>query len=96
MAREDTLYARGMAMHLRACIHAARGRQSDAARALRHALAGLVEADLGYLAACLRRRLGELEPQSAAAADSARYFAEQGVRNPARCAAMTAPGFADG
>jgi hypothetical protein len=73
-----------------------RGDKPRALEALELALPLLDAADLGYLAACARTRRGQLLGGAAGrelVERSERFFATQGVVNPERCLAMSAPGF---
>jgi hypothetical protein len=97
--REGTAYSEGMGYHVLGCVAAARGRRAAAIEAMSRGVAGLEHADMGYLAACARRRLGELHGDGEGRAHlerAAQFFSAQGVVNPGRCVEMSAPGFSRG
>jgi serine/threonine protein kinase len=95
LARERVPWAIAHARLVEGLLEAARGRSEAAARALADAAARYDAAEMALCAAAARRRLGALlggdEGRSLVQAADAR-MAAQGVRNPARLAAMYAPG----
>ncbi|HEU4533694.1 MAG TPA: hypothetical protein VFS00_06235, partial [Polyangiaceae bacterium] len=95
LAREDVPYARAMGRYALAAVLAARGQGPAALAALRAAVDECEAAKLGYFAACARDRYGELLGAAGAAERGASrvYFAQEGVRAPERCLAMSAPGY---
>ncbi|WP_394839406.1 protein kinase [Pendulispora rubella] len=96
LLREKLRYAPAMGHMLRATAAAARGDREGARTALEITVPMLDGADLGYLAACARHRLGALLGGATGAELMERaldFFTAQGVRNVDRCLAMSAPGF---
>jgi tetratricopeptide (TPR) repeat protein len=96
LAREGVPYARAMGRYALAGALAAQGRRAEAIAALRDAVDGCAAAGLGYFVACARERYGALRGGGEGDEASARaraFFAAEGVRSPARCLAMSAPGF---
>jgi len=96
LAREKLRYAPAMSHQLRACAAAARGDRDGARSALEATVPLLDGADLGYLAACARHRLGALVGGTGGSELKERaldFFAAQGFRNVERCLAMSVPGF---
>ena len=73
-----------------------RGDEARCRRLLAEALARSEAAHMGLFAAAARRRLGGLlggDEGRALVAEADAWMASQGIRNPARMAAMLAPGF---
>ncbi|WP_394829575.1 serine/threonine-protein kinase PknK [Pendulispora albinea] len=96
LAREKLRYAPAMGHMLRACAAAVRGDREGAYSALEMTVPMLDGADLGYLAACARHRLGEVVGGTRGSELKERsldFFTAQGFRNVERCLAMSAPGF---
>ncbi len=99
LEKEATRCAAASAALLRASLAAARGRPEDALGPLEAAAQGFDAAEMALHAACARRRKGQLlggdEGQALiAAADEA--LRSQGIRAPARWAALYVPGFSEG
>jgi serine/threonine protein kinase len=98
LAKERTGWADAAASLLRACILGGRGRPGEAVRQLEAAIQGFDAAEMALHAACARRRKGQLlggeEGRALIAAADAR-MREQGIKNPARWAALYTPGFSD-
>ncbi|WP_437984535.1 serine/threonine-protein kinase [Sorangium sp. So ce117] len=96
LSREGAPWVAPMAMSLRAAIAAQRGQAASALSLLAAAAAAFDERGMALFAACARRRRGQLlggdEGRSLIQAADA-WMAGQGVRNPARLAAIFAPGF---
>ncbi|WP_437532454.1 protein kinase [Sorangium sp. So ce726] len=96
LSREGAPWVAPMAMSLRAAIAAQRGQAASALSLLAAAAAAFDERGMALFAACARRRRGQLlggdEGRSLVQAADA-WMAGQGVRNPARMAAIFAPGF---
>jgi hypothetical protein len=93
--RENMDWSNPLAQLMHAGVSAARGNRTDATDLFRQAAEGFDKAQMALYAAAARRRRGEL----LGGADGQRMFAEadewmigQKVRNPARMAAMVAPG----
>jgi hypothetical protein len=96
LSRERAPQAAPMSRHVAAAVAAARGQRSAALAELGAAEAGFDGLEMAYLAACARFRRGELLGGDAGAALVTRaraYFSAQGVVNPERCVAMSAPGW---
>ena len=76
-------------------MHAAHGRTDAAARDARAAVAGFAAADMALYAAVARQALGDLvggDEGRALTASAAEWMASENVKEPARIAAMLAPG----
>jgi serine/threonine protein kinase len=89
-------YAPPLGHHLLACLHALRGDRQQALEQLEHAIAGLSDCQMGYLADCAKARRGALldsEVGRELAHASAERLRDQGVVSVERCLRMTAPGF---
>src|SRR5207245_633747 len=87
-----------LARLIRAAIAFLRGHRQESLTLLAAAEEGFTAAGMGLYAAAARRRRGQLlggeeEKELAAAADA--IMSAQDVRNPARIAAVLAPGFPD-
>jgi hypothetical protein len=96
LSREKLRYAPALGRLLEAGAASVRRQRTSALAALDAAIPDLDGADLGYLAACARHSKGSLVGGSAGAAlvDRARaFFSSEDIVNPARCLAMSAPGF---
>ncbi|HLK36444.1 MAG TPA: protein kinase [Polyangiaceae bacterium] len=96
LAREKAAYGRAMGLLLIAGAYAAEGEATRATEALERAVPALDAADLPYLAACARQRLGQVsggDRRRELLAQSRAFFEAEGVVRPERCVAMTAPGF---
>jgi hypothetical protein len=99
LEKEQTGVASASASLLRACILTARGRLDESLASLDAAAWGFDAADMALHAACARRRKGQLIGGAEGwalieAADTT--LRGQGIRNPARWAALYAPGFDEG
>ena len=98
LERERTSWGTALAQLVQAGIAATRGDLSAARERLTAAVTGLEACDMRLYAAAARRRLGQLvggsEGQTLIAGADA-WMAGQTIRNPARMAAMLAPGFPD-
>jgi hypothetical protein len=95
LAREKTPWGLGFALLVRAGVVAQRGNAQDAARLLEDAETTLESADMVLYAAAARRRRGELTGGNEGRAlitEADAVMSRQEVRNPARMAAMLAPG----
>jgi hypothetical protein len=94
MQREGLPWADATARLLLAGLAAARGDRTDAAPLWEEAAGRLEAVDMALYAWAARRRLGELQGADGAAliAQADAWMAGQGIRNPARMAAMIAPG----
>ena len=96
LEREQMPWSVPLAQGLRAAVAAARGDRAAAATGLGAAVAGFDAADMGLFGAAARRRQGELlggEQGRALVARADSWMAGQQIKNPARMAAMHAPGF---
>jgi eukaryotic-like serine/threonine-protein kinase len=95
LAKEKLRYAPAMGLLVRACVAGVRGDLDTATIALRAATPQLDAADLGYLAASARHRLGQLlgggEGRELIARSRA-FYETQGITNVERCLAMSTPG----
>ncbi len=76
-------------------VFAARGQGPKALAELGAAIEACEAAELGYFVACARGRLGALLGDAGAAESEASraFFEREGVREPERCVAMSAPGY---
>ncbi|XXX78617.1 protein kinase [Sorangium sp. So ce134] len=96
LSREGAPWVAPMATSLRAAIAAQRGQAALALSLLESAAAAFDGSDMALFAACARRRRGQLlggEEGRALIQAADAWMAGQGVRNPARIAAIFAPGF---
>jgi tetratricopeptide (TPR) repeat protein len=95
MIREKTRWGDPLALLIRAGAASTRAEKEDAVRLLESAEAGLAAADMALHAAVARRRRGELlagDEGAALVVAADTWMNGQGIRNPARMAAMLAPG----
>jgi hypothetical protein len=95
LTAEGTPWAAGLAQLVRAGVTAARGDRASAAPLLADAARRLDDADMHLWASATRRRLGELLGNGAGrelVREADAWMAAQGIRNPARMAAVFAPG----
>jgi eukaryotic-like serine/threonine-protein kinase len=92
---EGVAYARALGRYALAAAFAARGRGPKAVAELGAAIGECEAAKLGYFVACARERYGALLGEGGAAEREASraFFKREGVRAPARCLAMSAPGY---
>jgi hypothetical protein len=96
LAREKLVFSAPMGELLRAAVEANRGRRDDAITLLEHAAAGFEGAGMKLWAAASRRARGTLlgDAEGRELAESAEaVMREEGIVDPARIAAMLAPGF---
>jgi serine/threonine protein kinase/tetratricopeptide (TPR) repeat protein len=96
LEKEGTRCAVPSAALLRACLAAARGRPDEALGLLDAAAQGFDAAEMALHAACARRRKGQLlggDEGRALIAAADDILRGQGIRAPARWAALYAPGF---
>ncbi|WP_437578511.1 serine/threonine-protein kinase [Sorangium sp. So ce887] len=96
LSREGAPWVAPMAMSLRAAIAAQRGQAASALSLLEAAAAAFDESEMALFAACARRRRGQLlggEEGRALIQAADAWMAGQGIRDPARIAAIFAPGF---
>jgi serine/threonine protein kinase len=96
--RERMAWAGPLAWLIRAGVAAGRGDRPGALALLRDAEAGLRAADMGLFAAAACYRRGVLlggDAGRALAVQAVGWMEGQGIRNPARMAALYAPGFGD-
>ncbi len=95
LAHEKMPWGRGFALLVRAGVASQRGNTQEAARLLVAAEATLESADMTLYAAAARRRRGELtagDEGQVLIAQADKVMARQEIKNPARMAAMLAPG----
>jgi hypothetical protein len=91
-------WANPLAQLIRAGIAALRGSQTDALALLADAEEGFTRAEMNLYAAAARRRRGQLlggQDGQARLVEADAWMTGQDIRNPARLAAMLAPGFTD-
>ncbi|WP_437571845.1 serine/threonine-protein kinase [Sorangium sp. So ce542] len=96
LSREGAPWVAPMATSLRAAIAAQRGQAARALSLLEAAAAAFDGSEMALFAACARRRRGQLlggEEGRALIEAADAWMAGQGIRNPARIAAIFAPGF---
>ncbi|WP_159396694.1 serine/threonine-protein kinase PknK [Sorangium cellulosum] len=96
LAREGAPWIDPMAMSLRAAIAAQRGQTAAALSLLEAAGAAFDACEMALFAACTRRRRGQLlggEEGRALIQAADAWMAGRGIKNPARMAAIFAPGF---
>ncbi|WP_437945274.1 protein kinase [Sorangium sp. So ce296] len=96
LSREGAPWVAPMATSLRAAIAAQRGEAARALSLLEAAAAAFDGSEMALFAACARRRRGQLlggEEGRALIEAADAWMAGQGIRNPARIAAIFAPGF---
>ncbi|WP_437678120.1 serine/threonine-protein kinase [Sorangium sp. So ce131] len=96
LAREGAPWIDPMATSLRAAIAAQRGQTAAALSLLAAAAAAFDAREMALFAACVRRRRGQLlggEEGRALIQAADAWMAGEGIRNPARMAAIFAPGF---
>ncbi len=96
LAKEPQRHAPAMSSLLGASIAALRGHAETAERELSEAISGLDACDMGYLAACARRRRGQLlggDEGQRLLEQTSHYFATEGVLNVDRCLEMSTPGY---
>ncbi|WP_437318439.1 serine/threonine-protein kinase [Sorangium sp. So ce385] len=96
LSREGAPWVAPMATSLRAAIAAQRGQVAQALSLLEEAAAAFDGCEMALFAACARRRRGQLlggEEGRALIEAADAWMAGQGIRNPARIAAIFAPGF---
>jgi hypothetical protein len=89
---------RALATLIRAQVANIQGDLDTAKTLLEQAMSGFVACEMGLFAAASRRRLGQLlggEKGRSLMADADTWMTARGVRNPARMAAVYAPGFSD-
>jgi len=99
LEKEGTQNAAASAALLRASLAAARGRPEEALGSLDAAARGFDAAEMALHAACARRRQGQLlggDEGRALVLAADELMRGQGIRAPARWAALYAPGFEDG
>jgi serine/threonine protein kinase len=99
LEREGIAWSRALADLIRASLLAIRGDRSRAIARLAEAEAALRAAGLALYAESAKRRRGQLlggPAGDALVAESELWMATQGIRNPARMAAMCTPGFVAG
>ncbi len=93
--KERMPWADPLAGLLRAALAHEEGDRRATERLLRDAMIGLDREQMALYAAAARHRIAELVPEARTrllAEESARYFAAEKIRDPARMAAMLAPG----
>jgi hypothetical protein len=96
LERERTPWSAAHALLLRAGATSLRGEAPRAASLLEQAVKGFETIDMKLYAAAARRRQGELlgvERGQALVTQADTWMSGQGIRNPARMAALLAPGF---
>ncbi|WP_437968955.1 protein kinase [Sorangium sp. So ce260] len=96
LSREGAPWVAPMAMSLRAAIAAQRGQAASALSLLQAAADAFDASEMALFAACARRRRGALlggEEGRALIEAADAWMAGQGIRSPARMAAIFAPGF---
>ncbi len=99
LAANGARWAAGVAALLRAGSKTITRDLDGARRELEMAINALEDAGLGLFVVCARRRMGELVGGADGAsmvAQADAWMMREGVRKPARVAAMMAPGFPDG
>jgi hypothetical protein len=92
LARMRNPMAQGLAPLARASLLAARGDREGALAALAQAEERLEAVGCRHYLAAAKRRRGELRGDAALVAEADAFFREQGAKDPARMAAMLAPG----
>jgi eukaryotic-like serine/threonine-protein kinase len=93
MSRENSPWASGLVQLIRAAAMNLEGRKAEVGELVAEAEALLDSSQTRLYAAAARRVRGLLAGDAEMVADADRFFAAQGVRNPARMAKMLAPGF---
>jgi hypothetical protein len=96
LRRESTAWSGAAALYVQGTVAAARRDRNTALKLLGEALAAFQAADMNLHAAAVRRRLGELTEGAkgkALVAEADEWMAGQQIKNPARMAAVFAPGF---